>query len=241
MYHSNIHSEHGGSSNHSSRSGHHEWLSSILLSSGEGALRGICVVFNPLRNRAWRDWNLSASSTWLDQTGDVGVSVVVHALIVKEGANIVSGWVTDSLGPSVISNCSCCIGVGSSSCASRLKQQVLGLCSEVTLFRGLSNCIVGWACIGTEFVWALEEVLSNWAGSVAGHWCGTALGGIGLVFNTRRWSSTRSRNASINGNGTSGECKWCNSLSAIRVWIHNSLEKCSSTVTLVPSLRSWIL
>lgn len=248
MYRSNIHSEHGSSSNHSSRSGHHEWLSSIILSLSECARCFGDIVFNPLGGAtrlldATARSNGGASNSW----------ICVDARAIQECSQGVSGGgITLSVFPSVSRNCSGCNSVCSSCCASIDHCLVIGLSSVVTLCRGLSNFLSSSTSGSVKFVRAREKVLENWACGV-GSWGNIgACGCKQVILDTSSCASTNICSTSVAcsiNNGISNI--WSSSGQASRITVHNFSPCCSnscsasarssSTISLVPSVERSVL
>jgi len=245
MYHSNIHSEHSSSSNHSSRSGHHEWLSSILLSFGEGAFSCISFVSSPLISDAGK--SIASSSTDLHQACDWSVSIVVDATRVFECSNIVtSGSITNSLGVEG--------SVSRDWEAIDLHAIVNGLSSVVGLSWSLCNLFT--CCAGglVELVAAFEEVREDATRGV-GCWCLISTGSSStMILDTcgccRTNISDRSGSsiASSINNGVRKDIwkEWRGCILAISITIDNfcpcgsSSTNSSSAVTFVPSKLRWV-
>jgi len=236
MYHSNIHSEHGSSSNQSSRSGHHEWLSSIILSSGEGAFADISFILSPLGG---------ASSNLLAGTSSNGGSlgscwIFIDASAIQECFDTVSICVTNSVFPKSSGSRFLCASVDH--CF------VVDSGSIVALGLSLCNCISGSAASCGELVCASKEVLSNWARSVRGCRNISACSARCLVFVPCCDTTNSYGCATVSGNWGSCFQWWCNQYCfacCIRVlnkvilgFTGNSagggVSDCSSTISLSP-------
>jgi len=220
MYHSNIHSEHGGSSNHSSRSGHHEWLSSILLSSGEGALSPIGFIIGPLGGASS---HLLASSSCNEGSCGVSGRIFILAGRIQECLDFVSGGSACTISPSFSSLCSGCNSVCGCCGASVGHCFVKLLCSVVALSLGLFNFLSISTGGFVEFVVALEIVLKNGACSVGG---GRNVSARSKVSSGVELGVSGSTCTSVTAKGTSSINVWHSCFKAVGITVDNFCLSC---------------